>query len=110
MIITKETEIYAKKATKAGLLMTLFLVAVVLNSVTLTRAVLACLKSQDAVSAGLQTFGYFTTNVLPVLADWYGVLMTNGASSGGAITGALIGLAMSGPLVHTAFVGFATTA
>ena len=110
VIITKETEIYAKKATKAGLLMTLFLAAVPLNGITPTRAVLAYFKSQDAVSTGLQTFEYFMTNVLPVLADWYGALMANEASSGGAIMGALTGSVISGSLVLAAFVGSATTA
>ncbi|QIW23771.1 hypothetical protein EWF20_06105 [Sulfolobus sp. S-194] len=93
----EETEIDIKKAIKASLLMTFFLVAVPINSIMLTQAIITYVYPQASDCFIGASIGYFVNNIIPILSGWAGVLAANSAS-------------MSNPLTMGVYLGLVETA
>ncbi|QGR16603.1 hypothetical protein D1869_04895 [Sulfurisphaera ohwakuensis] len=100
VVRSEETEIDIKKAIKTSLLMTFFLVAIPINSIMLTQAILAYGFNSPLYTVFTSgSPSYFLCTALPIFLDWGSVLLSNGASISEVLYGILIGTAMSDPVV-----------
>ncbi|QXJ32290.1 hypothetical protein J5U21_01941 [Saccharolobus shibatae] len=107
MSVMQSNAVQIKKTVEVVVLMIFFLTAIRINNLMLTQAIIAYTTGNDFLAG--TAAGYGVNSVIPIIADWAGVIAENGGTLGEIAAGALIGAAMSDPLTLGIFAGLVAT-